>query len=175
MTGDARPSQWTAFARGAFTLICCTAGGASVVMPDSGLSGSVSASSPVPFLAGGLLAAVSASAFWRGVQGQSSATWAVLAFGSWMVFLATMSAHVAWQARDILFKDWSSLFIVVLAAALLLLARGGLREAWHGEWDRMGRWVFGTLVLLFFLFPQHLYASHFADMRGKSTRSVPDR
>lgn len=164
MSTENHSLHWTPFVKGAFVLTCCIIGGTSLVLPDSGLSSSVSPSSPVPIVAGTLLASLSGMAFWRGVQGKLSASWAVLSFGSWMSFLFTMFAHIVWNARDILLTNGFG-FISGLIM-LCFIGQRGLQAAWRNEWDRMGQWWLGTLVVLFFLFPQYLYATHFARMRN---------
>ncbi|MBC7805051.1 MAG: hypothetical protein H7145_02760 [Akkermansiaceae bacterium] len=175
MNSTPTSTQWTRFVKGAFVFIFCTAGGASLVLPQSGLSGTASGSSPVPIFAGVLLTSVSLAAFWRGTSGRHSATWAVLSFGSWMTLLFTMLAHVVWAARDISLTDGYG--FVAGAAILILVACNGLRAAWRNDWDGMGRWMLATFVILFFLGPQYHYAGYFRNMRGKSAlqdaRTIP--
>ena len=158
---EAKPPTLTPLVRYLLIPICCLSGAASVLMP-----GSTAAGSPVPYVCGTLLAAVYGVAFYRGTQGRFAASWAVMAFGSWMVFLVTMFAHVLYAGRDNLQADgW---FLAILAGILAIITYRGLRAAWRGDWDKCGAWWMATLVMLLVLTPQHLYAERFAIERAKS-------
>ena len=150
----------TPFLKAALALIGCLTGAGAVFMPDSGLNSSISAGSPVPRFAGLILAAVYGAAFWQGSKGRLSASWATLAFGSWMVFLWTMFAHVVWQARDILLTGGVGFLFGATVLGFVTYRVG--ERAWNNDWNKACGWVLASLAILFFLAPQYLYAGFFA-------------
>ena len=161
--------DWSELTKGVFVTVCCVSGAGFAASPC--LSPTPQNDAP-PITAVGtmLLAGVFVAAFRVGVSGKASASWAVLAFGSWMTMLLGMFFFVVWYACDTLATSWWGYLLALCFIAFLGVR--GLCAAVRDEWGRMGAWWLATFVLLFFLAPQVNYAPYFARVR-REKRAMP--
>ena len=85
-----------------------------------------------------LLLALLGVAFKLGNRGKSSASWAVLGYGSWMT--------VFWVGFLDMYRYESGVWLPLIAVTIFTW--GGLRAAFYGRWNAVAVWSCWSLILL---------------------------
>lgn len=128
------------FRKFVFVAVCCTTGAVVAASLHEAYHG-------VPAIC--LFGAITATAFWLGMRGKTSESWALLAYGSWMTIPCMLLLSLLWNNPVADGTDWGS--CLLYAGAILLLAWGGIKAALRNDWTKVGSWWLFTLLPFFML------------------------
>ncbi len=124
-----------------------------------------------------LLGAVLIQARFLSARGETSASWAVLAFGSLSTCLITLFVTMVWYESDVIRERWPGILFLGTLSALCIYF--GLKTSFQANWGTM----FFCSILIFFIasfcgvsvnYGQNSYCSrhHLFDNR-RGTNTVP--
>lgn len=151
---DTQQDRWKLMYKAALVLLCCPSGAWCTAWINHLCKSNVESSTPLPlslFTAALFVGLLSAS-LWLGTKRRQSASWAVLAYGSWMAIPCVVLCATLYMAYDThaLWDNWLWYLIGVSLVACFIY--GGIRAALRDQWIPMFYWWLGSFIIPLYVF-----------------------